>query len=81
MTADQLKTIIINGLPCDHVAVQGDDGQHFEAVIVSKSFNCKSMLEQHQLVYAAIGDYMRDEIHALSMRTLTPDQWAKSTMK
>lgn len=81
MTADQLKTIISKGLACEHVAVNGDDGQHFEAVIVSKSFSGKSMLKQHQLVYTAIGDYMRDDIHALSMRTLTPNQWATSTMQ
>ena len=71
----------MNGLPCDHVEVLGDDGQHFEAVIVSPQFTGKNMLEQHQLVYLTLGDRMRAEIHALSMRTLTPEAWTQSAMK
>ncbi len=51
------------------------DGQHFEAVIVSDAFAGKSRIQQHQLVYAALGERMREEIHALSMKTLTPAQW------
>ena len=51
------------------------DGHHFEAVIVSRAFEGQSRVRRHQLVYAALGDRMRDEIHALSMRTLTPDEW------
>lgn len=81
MTADQLKIIIMNGLPCDHLEVRSNDGRHFEAVIVSISFNCKSMVQQHQLVYKALGDHMRAEIHALTMRTFTPDDWAQSTIQ
>ena len=53
------------------------DGQHFEATIVSALFEGKSRVAQHQLVYRALGDRMREEIHALSMRTLTPAQWAE----
>lgn len=60
-------------MPGAEVEVSGD-GQHFEAVIVSNSFVGKSTLQQHQLVYRALGDKMQQEIHALSMRTLTPDQ-------
>ena len=52
------------------------DGQHFEALIVSAAFAGLSRVKQHQLVYAALGDRMREEIHALSMQTLTPAQWA-----
>lgn len=81
MTADQLKITIIDGLPCDHVEVLGDDGQHFEAVIVSPQFTGKNMVQQHQLVYQALGDRMRAEIHALSMRTFTPERWAQSAIK
>lgn len=65
----------MNGLQCDHVEVFGDDGQHFEAVVVSPQFTGKNKIQQHQLVYLALGDCMRD-IHSLSMRTLTPDGWA-----
>ena len=81
MIADQLRITIINGLSCDHVEVLGDDGQHFEAVIGSQQFTGKNMVQQHQLVYLALGDRMRVEIHALSMRTFTPDAWAQSAMK
>jgi acid stress-induced BolA-like protein IbaG/YrbA len=73
-TPDQIKTYIEQNLACDHVAVSGD-GHHFEAVIVSALFRGKSKVQQHQLVYRALGDRMREEIHALSMRTLTPEEW------
>ena len=63
------------GLPCDYIQVLGDDGTHFEAVIVSPSFDGKSMVQQHQLVYGVLGDRMRAEIHALSMKTYTPQKW------
>jgi len=71
----QIKEYIEQGLQCDHVQVEGD-GHHFEAVIVSPLFRSKSKVQQHQLVYQALGDRMREEIHALSMQTLTPEQWA-----
>jgi len=63
-------------LPTEHVEVRGD-GAHFEAIIVSQAFAGLSRVKQHQLVYAALGDRMREEIHALSMQTLTPAQWAE----
>ncbi len=72
---DQIKTWIEGGLACDHVEVQGD-GHHFEAVIVSSAFSGKSRVQQHQLVYRALGDRMRAEIHALSMQTYSPEDWA-----
>ena len=81
MTADEVRSTIMNGLPCDYVEVLGDDGQHFEAVIVSPQFTGKNKVQQHQLVYLALGDRMRSEIHALAMRTFTPDAWAQSAMK
>jgi acid stress-induced BolA-like protein IbaG/YrbA len=73
-TAEDIKTGIESGLACEHVTVQGD-GQHWEAVIVSREFEGKNKVQQHQLVYRALGDRMREEIHALSMQTLTPAQW------
>ena len=81
MTADELRSTIMNGLPCDHVEVLGDDGQHFEAVVVSQQFTGKNRVQQHQLVYLTLGERMRAEIHALSMRTFTPDAWAQSAIK
>lgn len=73
-TPGQVRQYILDGLRCDHVDVQGD-GQHFEAVIVSPEFAGKRTLARHQLVYKALGDRMREEIHALSMRTLTPEEY------
>jgi acid stress-induced BolA-like protein IbaG/YrbA len=58
--------------------VEGDDGYHFSAVIVSAEFQGKTKVQQHQLVYRALGDRMKQEIHALSMKTLTPEQWAEN---
>jgi acid stress-induced BolA-like protein IbaG/YrbA len=56
LTANELRDYIMNGLPCDHVEVRGDDGQHFGAVIVSPQFTGKNKVQQHQLVYHALGD-------------------------
>lgn len=74
-TPEQLQVYIQNGMQCDHVQVQGD-GHHFEAVIVSPLFRGKNRVQQHQVVYKALGDRMREEIHALSMQTYTPEDWA-----
>ena len=74
VTPESVKLSIANGLACEHVEVIGD-GQHFQAVIVAAAFAGKSRVQRHQLVYAALGDRMREEIHALSMRTLTPEEW------
>jgi acid stress-induced BolA-like protein IbaG/YrbA len=75
MTANELRSTIRDGLPCDHVEVLGEDGRHFEAVIVSPQFTGKNRVLQHQMVYLTLGDRMRAEIHALSMTTFTPQQW------
>jgi acid stress-induced BolA-like protein IbaG/YrbA len=75
LSATQLEDYIKQGLICDYVKVFGDDGTHFEAVIVSSAFEGRSMIQQHQLVYGALGDRMRAEIHALSMKTYTPSKW------
>jgi acid stress-induced BolA-like protein IbaG/YrbA len=78
MTAEELRNHIVSGLPCNHAQVLGDDGQHFEAVIVSPQFTGISRVQQHQRVYQALGDRMRSEVHALSLRTFTPEAWAQS---
>jgi len=74
VTPESIKKSILSGLDCQHVEITGD-GHHWEAVIVSAAFSGKSKVQQHQLVYQALGDRMREEIHALSMKTLTPEQW------
>jgi len=75
VTAESIERSIAAYLPCEHLAVRGD-GQHWEALIVSARFEGLPKVRQHQLVYAALGDRMREEVHALSMTTLTPAQWA-----
>ena len=73
---DSIKQSIEQGMACELVHVMGD-GQHFEAVIVSTEFAGKSRVQQHQIVYRALGERMKEEIHALSMKTFTPEQWAE----
>ncbi|MGJ7917442.1 BolA family protein [Massilia sp. LXY-6] len=73
-TPELIHGYIQAGLETTHLEVEGD-GQHFSAVIVSKAFAGKSRIQRHQIVYAALGDRMREEIHALSMKTLTPDEY------
>ena len=74
-TPEQLHAYIAAGLSCAHLEVEGD-GQHFYATIVSAEFEGLSRIRRHQRVYAALGDRMKAEIHALSMKTLTPAEWA-----
>jgi len=74
VTPESIKQSIQSGLACEHVEVLGD-GQHFQALIVSAEFTGRSRVQRHQRVYAALGERMREEIHALSMRTLTPEEW------
>lgn len=73
-TPELVKNYIAAGLDCSHLEVVGD-GQHFTATIVSAAFEGKRPIQRHQLVYAALGDRMREEIHALSMKTLTPQEF------
>jgi acid stress-induced BolA-like protein IbaG/YrbA len=75
-TPDQVQQYIAAGLPCTHLSVDGD-GQHFFATIVSTEFEGKNRVARHQRVYQALGDRMRAEIHALSMKTLTPTEWSQ----
>ncbi len=77
VTPEKLQGYIADALSCEHLQVVGD-GQHFEAVIVSVAFQGKNRVQRHQVVYAALGDRMREEVHALSMKTLTPEEWAQN---
>lgn len=74
-TPAEVQQYIADGLPCEHLEVEGD-GQHFFATIVSPEFDGKNRVARHQRVYQALGDRMRAQIHALSMKTLTPAEWA-----
>jgi len=74
-TPDEVRGYIAAGLPCTHLEVEGD-GRHFFATIVSAEFEGLARVRRHQRVYAALGDRMREQIHALSMKTLTPAEFA-----
>ena len=74
VTAESVKQGIAAGLACEHLEVAGD-GEHFQALVVSPEFEGRNRVQRHQLVYRALGERMREEIHALSMRTLTPQEW------
>lgn len=76
-TAQDVQNDIAAGLECSHLHVEGD-GEHFFATIVSAAFAGRSRVQRHQLVYAALGDRMRADIHALSMKTLTPQEFEQS---
>jgi acid stress-induced BolA-like protein IbaG/YrbA len=76
MTAEELQSIITAGLPCEHIQLEGD-GRHWYATIVSSEFEGKRLIQRHQRVYATLGAKMHtDEVHALSMKTFTPTEWA-----
>lgn len=77
MQASELHSLIKAALPDAEVIVRGE-GDHFEAVVVSRQFAGRTMVQQHRLVYAALGDRMGGEIHALALRTLTPEAWQGS---
>jgi acid stress-induced BolA-like protein IbaG/YrbA len=71
---ETIRTLIEQGLPGARADVRGDDGVHFEATVVSDAFRGKLPLSRHRMVYATLGDRMGGEIHALALRTLTPDE-------
>jgi acid stress-induced BolA-like protein IbaG/YrbA len=74
-TPQDVQEFIAAGLPCQHLEVEGD-GRHFFATIVSAEFAGLTRIKRHQRVYAALGERMREQIHALSMKTLSPDEWS-----
>jgi len=78
MDAHDIETMIKAAIPDAKVTIRdlAGDGDHYAATVISESFRGKSRVQQHQLVYRALGDRMREQIHALSMRTLTPEEWA-----
>ena len=75
-TPQEVRDFIAAGLPCSHLEVEGD-GRHFFATIVSAEFAGLSRIKRHQRVYAALGERMREQIHALSMKTLAPEEWTQ----
>lgn len=74
-TAEQLKQLIAKQIDCTHLEVYSPDEVHFEALVVSGLFNDLSLVKQHQLVYQALGNRLQAEVHALALKTLTPEQY------
>ncbi|MBW8075684.1 BolA/IbaG family iron-sulfur metabolism protein, partial [Metallibacterium scheffleri] len=72
-TPELLRDLIAAGLECTHLEVQGD-GQHFYATIVSPRFTGLTRIARHRLVYEVLGERMREQVHALSMRTIAPGE-------
>jgi acid stress-induced BolA-like protein IbaG/YrbA len=77
-TPEQIEGYIKQGISCTHIQVEGD-GQHFFATIVSPDFEGKRLVQRHQLVYGAMGDRMKAEVHALSMKVFTPEEFAQNS--
>jgi acid stress-induced BolA-like protein IbaG/YrbA len=75
MTSNDIKQSIIEKLECEFVEILGEDGAHFEGTIVSSLFEGLNRVKQHQLVFNALGDKMKSDIHALSMKTYTLNEW------
>ena len=79
MTSEELQSIIAAGLPCEHLDVSGD-GAHWYATIVSSTFEGQRLIQRHQKVYATLGGRIHtNEVHALSMKTFTPAEWAANS--
>ena len=76
-TPEEIKSYIQNGLNCTHISLEGD-GQHFFATIVSPEFEGKRLVQRHQLVYGAMGDRMKAEVHALSIKAFTPEEFSQN---
>lgn len=76
MSPSEVQSLIEAGLADSQAWVGGDDGRHFEAVVVCPAFASQPMIKQHRMVFATLGDNMRDDtIHALSLKTFTPEEW------
>ncbi|NIR58423.1 MAG: BolA family transcriptional regulator [Gammaproteobacteria bacterium] len=75
MQPEEIRRMIEQGIPGAEARVDGD-GRHFEAVVITDAFDGRGTLQRHRMVYAALGDRMGGDIHALSLRTYTPDEWS-----
>lgn len=81
VTPESIRLNIAQGMATEHLSVVGDDGIHFEALVVSDAFVGKNRVQRHQMVYQTLGDRMRQDIHGLSMKTYTPEEWQKLQCK
>jgi acid stress-induced BolA-like protein IbaG/YrbA len=77
ITPQEISQLIEQGLPDTRARVASDDNTHFEAVVVSPQFEGQRPLRRHQMVYGCLGERMGREIHALSIRAFTPEEWSR----
>ena len=77
LTSEYIKAVIQKNMECNFIEIKGDDGSHFEATIVSDIFEGLTKVMQHQKVYDALDGMMKQELHALSIKTYTASQWGK----
>jgi len=77
ITPQEISQLIEQGLPDTRARVASEDNTHFEAVVVSPQFEGQRPLRRHQMVYGCLGERMGREIHALSIRAFTPDEWSR----
>ncbi|MGQ0657020.1 MAG: BolA family protein [Chromatiales bacterium] len=80
MAPEEIQALIETGIPGARAEVHGDDGVHFEAVVASEGFRGLSTVKQHQMVYRALGPRMGTDIHALALKTCTPEEWPARTV-
>ncbi|HEX2548332.1 MAG TPA: BolA family protein [Gammaproteobacteria bacterium] len=81
MDSEKIKQYIETGLSGATAYIEGEDGQHFTAIVISEQFSGKSRVEKQQLVYATLKNHIKDgTIHAISIKTLTPEEWRKQSM-
>ena len=81
LNPEYIKAVIQKNMECNFIEIKGDDGSHFEATIVSDTFEGLTKVMQHQKVYDALDGMMKQELHALSIKTYTSSQWDKSNME
>jgi len=74
MHPEEIKKLIKQHIACDHIEVHGEDLRHYEALVVSAAFNGMMKIKRHRLIYQALGDHMAADIHALSIKAMTPEE-------
>lgn len=81
MRPDDIKQLIENHLRDSKALIEGEDGRHYTAIVISPEFSGKSRIQKQQLVYAALGNHIADgTIHAISIKTFTPDEWQQQSL-
>ena len=77
MHPKEVKKLLSTQIKCDHIEVYGEDQRHYEALVVSSEFEGLMKIKRHRLIYQALGDHMVADIHALSIKAMTPEEYNK----